>query len=300
MLDYFLYPVPEVSYSSYDLNVIEISAHGKPSIPAVYHYPRHGDPRFVVISFHGNASDIGHISQECQYIADSMGCAVLAPEYPGYGIASGSPGMKAFNSTAWRTFRFVRDSLRVDPSNILVLGRSIGTGVASNLARRAAENQEAVGGLCLVSPYTSILDIVQDHVRCVGTLFGHRWRPKDDLLHVRCPVLVLHGVKDTLIKPDHSTRLTHILTGTRLEERDHGALRKIDGKSRGHFTHPLWVRLAPEADHNIWDYDEDIMVPLKAFAKAHITPGKPIVVNLQDHRFTTPARPPTSLSCLGR
>ena len=268
MLDWFLFPVPPPLYSAEDFpgRLIGIPVKGKKSllVPTVICYPSSKSVDFVLLCLHANATDIGGMESEGQHLADKLNCLVVLTEYPGYGLFEGAPGMSSINAASWSVLRFIIDTLGFPSTSIFLLGRSIGTGVASRLAARAASNKETLGGVMLVSPYTSVLELVSDHVAFVSGFFSHRWRNDVDLLKVDCPILMIHGVQDTLIPLKHFTSLLKILK--QVPPPAYNQFIKLDS-TNGPFPHPVCLRLAESADHNKWDYDVDIVAPFRRFIK---------------------------------
>jgi len=72
--------------------------------------------------------------------------------------APGRPNELTVNSNIETAYEFAVNGLHWDPKSIILFGRSIGTGPA---VRLAAERE--VGGVILVSPYTSVKDMVKNH-----------------------------------------------------------------------------------------------------------------------------------------
>ena len=87
--------------------------------------------------------------------------------------------------------------------NIILFGRSIGTGPAVYAAGR-----RPVGGLILMSPYTSIRAVVK-HI--VGSVLQYavaeRFMNVNEISKVECPTLFVHGKLDELIPYQHSLEL---------------------------------------------------------------------------------------------
>merc|ERR1712224_641849 len=90
--------------------------------------------------------------------------------------------------------------------DIFLLGRSIGTGVATHFA-----SHNKVGGLILVSPFTSINDIVEKKsgffLAPVTSAVRNRFESVKAIPSVLCPTLFIHGEDDTFITPAHSVTL---------------------------------------------------------------------------------------------
>jgi len=106
-------------------------------------------------------------------------------------------------SVALTAFRFLFDEVKVRYSQIVLFGRSLGSGPATYLA-----SQYPVGGLILVSAFSSIRGAVQS---IAGSLLA--WGVKEHfpniqlISNVSCSTLIIHGENDQLIPLEHSLRL---------------------------------------------------------------------------------------------
>jgi len=130
------------------------------------------------------------------------GLSVLMFDYRGYGASRGRPREAAFYADAELIFDWLSE--RHPEQSVIISGRALGTGVAVYLAR-----QRDARGLVLLSPFTSMMDVV-------GDIF-----PKDEIVieeampfvfdnlerirKVTCPVLIVSGTKDT-VTPRRMTR----------------------------------------------------------------------------------------------
>ena len=103
---------------------------------------------------------------------------------------------------------FVKSSLFIRPEKIVIVGRSIGTGPACHLAAKYN-----IAGLVLISPFTSIKEVVSDMVGSIGSMFvKDRFNNLDKFSKLTSPVMLIHGAKDSLISPKHSEKLYGIQT----------------------------------------------------------------------------------------
>ena len=82
---------------------------------------------------------------------------VLMVDYPGYGLSDGKPSDKTMFSSALKVYDYACNLDCVDKDNIVVLGYSIGTGVATYVA-----SQRNVNGLILIAPYDRALSLYND------------------------------------------------------------------------------------------------------------------------------------------
>jgi len=158
----------------------------------------------VILFFHANAEDLGMSFAVLKHMRDQFKVNVLAVEYPGYGLLSGMPPSEdGVYEVALTAFRFLVDEISVRYSQIILFGRSLGSGPAVYLAA-----QYPVGGLILVSAFASIRAAVQSIVgRVFAWTFRERFPNNKIIANVSCSTLFIHGECDGLIPADHSLRL---------------------------------------------------------------------------------------------
>lgn len=127
------------------------------------------------------------------------GFTVLLLDYRGYGGNPGSPNEQGLLRDARAAVVHLTDA-GSEPSNLVYVGESIGTGVAVQLAAEAPP-----AGVVLRSPYTRLADVAD---RVIPVPLGWALRDKFDTLthisEVHSPVTVLAGDADTLIDPAQS------------------------------------------------------------------------------------------------
>ena len=128
---------------------------------------------------------------------------MLSVEYPGYGVYEGESNAKTIIEDAEIVFDFLTQEVGVAPENIYLFGRSIGSGPSTYLAAHREP-----GMLILMSPYTSIRDVVKSIAGALAQyLVAERFRNIDEISKVTCPCFFIHGNKDTLIPDSHTKEL---------------------------------------------------------------------------------------------
>ncbi len=91
----------------------------------------------MLIYFHGNAEDIGLSYRDLDILKKSLKINILAIEYPGYGLYKDDDGCSAdkIKEDCEYVYKYVRQEISgLNESDILIFGRSIGTGPAIHLA----------------------------------------------------------------------------------------------------------------------------------------------------------------------
>jgi uncharacterized protein len=148
----------------------------------------------VVAYFHGNGEDLAD-SIPMVSLLRSLGVGVLAVEYPGYGVAGGRPSEEGAYAAGEAALQWLRSERGIDRDRVVLLGQSLGTAVAVELAKRGLGAR-----LVLVSPFTSAAEMA----RRIFPLFPARFvRYRFDTLAkaptISVPVLIIHGTEDEVV-----------------------------------------------------------------------------------------------------
>ena len=171
----------------------------------------------LILYYGGNAEEV---TEYASAAAESYGeRAVLLMNYRGYGDSGGRPGEKALVADAIEIYDWAANRPDVDPARIALHGRSLGTGVAVQVA--AARAARCV---ILTSPFASARDVASEIYPWlpVTLLLRH---PFDSLAHaprLAMPALFLMGDADDLIPMRHSERLADAWGGAAERQRFEG------------------------------------------------------------------------------
>ncbi|TAG17793.1 MAG: alpha/beta fold hydrolase [Rhodobacterales bacterium] len=150
--------------------------------------------RPTVLFLHGNAGAVADRADRLAfYQSRGFGAAFLS--WRGYGGSTGSPSEAGLLIDA----RTAYDALRargIAPEQIVLVGESLGTGVAVQTAARVP-----VGGLVLEAPFTAAVDIAGRAYPWVPVrlLMKDQFRSAAHIASVRAPLLILHGEADAVI-----------------------------------------------------------------------------------------------------
>lgn len=194
-------------------------------------------PRRVVLYFHGNASSV--LAQvELQNLLLSEGWDFVGIHYRGYPGSTGTPSEEGLRRDAMAAWRYVTERLDTEPSRVAIHGRSLGGGVAVQLAAKVEP-----GALVMESTFTSIVDLAKEHYPFLPMrrLLEHRFMTRDFVKQVSCPVLVAHGGGDTLIGVHHGkelARLFHADEYIEVPRIDHNEVLFV-GKAAARYLHFL-------------------------------------------------------------
>jgi uncharacterized protein len=177
-----------------------------------------------ILYFGGNATSLeGSVALlERLREKEDIGLAVFA--YRGYDGSDGTPTQRRLTADGVAAAKQL-ETLGMDPSRLVIVGQSLGSGVGAQVTATLQEEGRAPGGLVLVSPFMSVPQVAREHVFCAPTcLFPDRWRTLRRAPELRVPALVLHGTKDTIIPPAHGEAVAAALPDARfvpVPGRDH-------------------------------------------------------------------------------
>jgi uncharacterized protein len=152
----------------------------------------------AVIYFGGNGEDVSQDMPDMTTAFPSR--AIYLLHYPGYGGSSGSPSQKAIFADALALF----DRVHPEHPNVVVIGRSLGSGVAVWVA-----SQRPVARLVLVTPFDSLGDAAAPQYPYVPI----RWMLLDKYEswryapHVTAPTRIVVAEDDELVPRSSSDRL---------------------------------------------------------------------------------------------
>lgn len=159
-------------------------------------------PAPMLIYFGGNAEEISWTLADGRW---PRTWSIAGLNYRGYGRSEGKPGEQVLVADALALFDALARRPDVDAQRIVVVGRSLGTGVA---ARVAAERP--VAGAILISPYDSLVEVGRSHYPWlpVSWLLRHRFDSLAAVKAARVPLLTIVGTADGII-PLSRSRVLH-------------------------------------------------------------------------------------------
>jgi fermentation-respiration switch protein FrsA (DUF1100 family) len=170
---------------------LRLSAFYRPALPG----------KKTLLFFHGNGDNmLGAI--EATRGPAAAGHGLMLVEYRGYGGNPGSPGEAGLYRDGAAAMRWLA-AAGVDSRGIVVVGNSVGSGPATEVAVRYD-----VAALILVSGFSDLPSVVTNHVPLVPRwLVRDRFDNASKLARVKAPVYLMHGDADTLVTPANLERL---------------------------------------------------------------------------------------------
>ncbi len=231
-------PQPPSYQDTQDILKIPVSQTEK--ISAIY-LPN-AQATYTLLYIHGNAEDLGDIRLMLDRL-QSWGFSVFAYDYRGYGTSSGQPSERHAYQDADAAYQYLTQQLKISPDKIIVYGRSVGGGSATELAKRYP-----VAGLVLESTFTSAFRVVVPFPLLPFDKFSNL----DKLKAIHSPVLVMHGQADRTIPIQHSQTLFQAAPESKMS---------------------LWIEGAGHDDFT-WVAGDRHRQALQSFADRYLTPRR--------------------------
>jgi hypothetical protein len=146
----------------------------------------------VVLYLHGNDEDIYESRESLKpFVPPACNLALVA--YRGYGLSFGSASESGCYESAHALYDWIRGELGYKPEDILIVGYSLGSSVALELAQTCASR-----AVLLLAPFYSGWQVMMDWY--AGNALNMRERtqfPSDEIIgNVKCPISIVHGEKD--------------------------------------------------------------------------------------------------------
>ena len=174
----------------------------------------------AILYFGGNAEDVSlSLPEYSRRISD---VAIYMVHYRGYGGSTGSPSENGLRHDALAIYRHLRDK----HSEILVVGRSLGTSLAIGVAAQFEPK-----GVLLITPFDSIEAVAQRVVPFlpIRMLLSDPYLSIDLVSGIQCPTLILAASDDEIIPKENTLRLVkkfppEIATLQVIPETDHNSI----------------------------------------------------------------------------
>lgn len=151
---------------------------------------------------HGNAGNLSHRSGIIKDFQQLFGVSVLIFDYPGYGLSGGKPSEGGCYVAADAAYDWLAQ--RVPPQNIILFGKSLGGGVAVDLASRRPHHS-----LVLMKTFSSLPDVGQSQFPWLPArwLMRNRFDNLDKIGRCTRPIFMAHGDCDNLVPLQLGQRL---------------------------------------------------------------------------------------------
>jgi len=184
-------------------NVEEISLKTKDGITLKGWFVKNSSTGWPKILFYfgGNAEEVSYLIEKVPEFKD---WSLVLLNYRGYGQSEGKLDEKSLYSDAVEIYDHFINRKDIKEPKIAIMGRSIGTGVATYLAKN--KRSDAV---ILVSPYTSLKALAKVHYPLLpaGLILKYKFNSIERAPRIKAPLLMIVAAEDRTIPPKQSYQL---------------------------------------------------------------------------------------------
>jgi uncharacterized protein len=166
--------------------------------------PGQGKP--VIIYFHGNGGSLRYPAERFRKLVKD-GIGLIAIDYRGFGGSSGSPSEAGLIADAEAAYAFA--AARYPVQQLVLWGESLGSAVAVALAA-----EKPIHRVILEAPFTSAAAVaaLRYWYMPVTLLMKDQFRSDERIGKITAPVLILHGLHDSIIPYAMGERLFALTT----------------------------------------------------------------------------------------
>jgi uncharacterized protein len=159
-------------------------------------YAGHEAPKGHAILLHGNAGNVTLLAPTIRILNRQHNLAVLALDYRGFGKSEGKPTEEGILQDARAARKWLAAKNKIAESDVILLGQSLGGGVAVDLA-----SKDGCRGLVLAGTFTSIPDVAQHHMPYLPMrwLLATKMNSLEKIKTYRGPLLMCHGDADEVV-----------------------------------------------------------------------------------------------------
>lgn len=161
----------------------------------------------AIIYYGGRSEEVSWLKGAASWFPSHV---MLALNYRGYGESDGDPTEKALFTDGLDQFDWLIKQAGVDPKAVTLIGRSLGTGVASYVAaQRPAEK------VVLITPYDSILAVARRRFwfTPLSLILRHKFDSVAYAKGARQPCLALLAERDDVVPAEHTHKLLQAWQG---------------------------------------------------------------------------------------
>lgn len=180
-------------------NEINIKRDGYRNLNIIQFLPKE-NAKGIVLYFHGNKNNIERYAQFAPVFTKNN-YEVWMIDFPGYGKTTGKRSEQIMYGDALLFYQLAKEKITAE--NIIIYGKSLGTGVAAYLASKKLCKQ-----LILETPYYSMTSMTQVYVPIYpATLLRYSFPTNQYLKEIKMPVSIIHGTSDEVIPYRQSLKL---------------------------------------------------------------------------------------------
>jgi hypothetical protein len=196
---WLIYPIPPLERADWiaaELEHEEIWFHAADGTRLHGWLVPHPEAGRAIVYCHGNGEQVADNAELAAQLRDRLQASVLLFDYRGYGHSEGKPNEAGLIADGMAAQQWLAGRLKQSPEDLIVMGRSIGGGVA--VAMAATQGARA---LVLENTFSRLVDVAAYHYRWlpVQWLMRNRFDSIKRIETYQGPLFQSHGTADRIV-----------------------------------------------------------------------------------------------------
>jgi uncharacterized protein len=186
-------------------------------------FVEHPGAKRAILYCHGNGENVGMNADLVAQLAESLDASVFIFDYRGYGHSEGSPTEAGCIADGRAAQRWLAARVGKRPDEIVVMGRSIGSAIATAVA-----STDGAQALVLINAFSRMTDVAASHYPWlpVRLVMKNRYDSVARIRSYHGPVFQSHGTADWIVPIRFGREL--------FDAAPSGQKRFVDFADRGH------------------------------------------------------------------
>lgn len=195
----------QYSFPGQKFEELNLAYSARSTINIILFKPDTGQAKGVVLFFHGNKKNIEHYAAYAPVFTRHQ-YEVWMIDYPGFGKSTGTFSEPVLYEWALQFYKLAR--ARYAPDSIIIYGKSLGTGIAAQLASIRDSKR-----LILETPYYDFKSIIRPYLFMypLGRMVPFEFPTWKYLQTTGTPVTIFHGTSDGIIPFSNCEKLKKLL-----------------------------------------------------------------------------------------
>ncbi len=201
---HIFFPTREYSPPPSQLNIEEVYFETTDKVKLHGWWMKTENAKKTVLFFHGNAGNLSHREWQMEIFRE-LELNALIFDYRGYGKSLGKikteQDLYQDGEGAWT---FLTKEKNITPESIIIWGRSVGGGIAVDLAQ-----EKGINALILESTFYSMREVAQKHYwyMPIGLLLKYQFASGKKIKNVHAQILIIHSPEDEVIPFEQGKKL---------------------------------------------------------------------------------------------
>ncbi len=196
---WMVYPIPPVERGDWiaaGLEHEEVWFHAADGTRLHGWFVPHPRARRAIVYCHGNGEQVADNVEVVTRLRDRLQASVFIFDYRGYGHSEGKPNEAGLIADGLTAQQWLAEKMGLAPDQLVVMGRSIGGGVAVAMAA-----EQGAQALVLESTFSRLVDVAAYHYRWlpVRLLMQNRFDSIRRIEAYQGPLFQTHGSADSIV-----------------------------------------------------------------------------------------------------